>query len=701
MPPIQPDCEYANDPNFPLHCDFDYNTAYCCLESEGAFVNCHEGECVVQPQGCTMSFPFSNSSGQPMLKTALNGTIMSAWVKIAFQQYCGPTEYAPTTAETILTMGNLSQPCNQEKCKAVIKAFQYGWGTVNQGNRCRITILDQKGSTFQQWVERMGINPEGDTAPVQGKYRMKVQWGWYGTGGAESDVCGQPPQSLGDIICSDTEASDTPQLPPAEGFNSAFIICSPVLWFITDWINVHYENGKFIYELEGVDQLVRGQENMINKVLGRSGGQMYFTKACEILGKISFPPFRVAFKAIDANGDVVDMQFVKPDGDVQCREDIDEQLGDCLGWGNHQIWMPNTKPPLAIIQDWINGQNVAAKDLTGKITSNKGRVGITMNFDPTYKYKKGDDPCITDCGDSTQPQYGQLILWANGIPYCQGNFNNTEINNRLKAVYVVNGGNCSPVLHFAPSFRWHSMAARGKGGVMGPTVGTVIDKSQGAVKTNCQIASSPGPNRHFRPAPGQQAVKTTAPGTMAEETTYHQVMANLAIGAIEADLRVQGDPSDWLCSPILGYGRCVGIIFINPFFLVDNKLDDGSCPIWAANDPDSKDFKSICNELLTSKGWFIMGVEHQIKDGQYVTTLKLKLIAPGAELNPAGSIVNLGGDSSATPLPYGGLSGCLTGYLVGNLGTSWGEVTNCPATYTGGGTPCDANYIIDPTPPPD
>lgn len=1071
-PPMKPNCSYPFlDPNFPLVCDFDYTKAYCCGPSPefdtGNFVECHDGGCLVGFPGLGgqfMSFPqFQDTptNNVTTLKTALGGTTMSAWVKIAFQQYCGNDEYPPSTAETIVTMGNMSQPCNPEKCKAVIKAFQYGWGTTDQGNRVRVTIMDQEGSEFQEWVQRMGINPEGDTTPIQGKYRMKVQWGWYVTGGAPEDICGQPPQNLGDPGCGGNEdgfLTDNghfiPKAPPPPGFNSAYIICSPVLYFLTDWVNAHYEQGKFMYEVEGTDALVRAQEQMIQEVFGTADKQRYFTKAVELLGRVSFPQFRVEFKALDALGDVVDMEFVKPDDNLECREFADDGFVDCLGYGPLKVFWPNTKPPLAIIHEWLN-QGVLARDLTGKVTSDKSRVGITMNYDPTYKFvpngEKGStttDPCAECSGD--QPQYGRLILWANAIPYCQANYNDSEINKRLKAVYIINGGNClncyseiltengwnyigniyrkkysgnvacvdengeltwskinnwyrntlnnrkmvkvhlhnsrqktgsvsgaiftedhpiltnagyvevkslnitdhkihsgtccpsqevheavigmilgdgnikissnsfncghcwkqkfyaehkasllesqikeintgrypkvkirnnaspywrsmaklfykhgkkiitennikdftiislaylymddgsinkkrlaeiatcgftteevdviidkikslgipcyrrsnvrwpriyfdregtnvlmekispyiiegfdykiykehrleskrklstnkrpfydtfdlvrceklenitkhvycidvekyhnfithsgvvhncSPVLSFAPSFRWHVAAAQRTAGNSTPTVGTNVDTRQGYFKANCPIASSPGYTNMKTVTATQELSKTRSGSLQTIESTFHHIMANLGLGAIEADLRVQGDPAYFLCGPIEGMGRCVGIVFVNPFFLEDdpnNPVKD--CPNWFAGDhldPDAN-FKSNINKLLTNKGWFIFGVDHQIKDGQYITTLKLRLVAPAAELNQAGSITNLGawdgsGSNEGTNVPYGGRFGCLDKYLVGNAGVSWGNQPGTPHSscglWVGGGTACSDNYIIVP-----
>lgn len=701
---VEPVCSnYLPDKEFPTFCDIDYTQAYCCnpATSGDSFAVCdpEANLCVVGPVGCHMVFPPLNNEGQPMYKTALNATTRSSWVKIAFQQYIDGDENPYNTWQTILTMGNNSQPYNEEGCMATIKGFQYGWGTLNQGNRCRITILDQKGSTFQQWVERMGINPEGDSSPIQGKYRMKVQFGWYLTGGGDADICGQPTQPLFQGV---TASGVLPITQPQPGFNSAFIICSPVMYFITDWINVHFDQGKFIYELEGVDTLVRGQEQMIDKIFGRDGRQIYFTKAVELLGRFSMPPFRPEFKAIDATGNVVPLQFYP---DLPETKILPEDEADCDGYGPFRVWHTNQMSPLAIIHEWL--KTVVARDQTGKIPS--GKTNITMNFDPTYKFdvNNPDNPNCATC-TSTQPQYGRLLLWANGIPYCQDNFNDSQINSRMKAVYTVNGGNCSPVLHFAPAFRWHSQAAMRAGGVSVPVGGnTNVNQSSGFVKANCPIASSRGPVRELVGPPTPEAMKSNTPALRVQEANFHHVMTNLVIGAIEADLRVEGDPSDWLCSPASGYGKSVGIIFINPYFLFDKM--DGNCPVWLAGDPDDPftDFRSICNELLTSKGWFIMGADHQIKDGQYITTIKLRLLAPGAELLPSGSITRLGAwdgapNGNAQPLPYGGQFGCLDKYLVGGAAAAWGSQINeeGQTVWVGGGTPCGDNYDLAPVPLP-
>ena len=49
------------------------------------------------------------------------------------------------------------------------------------------------------------------------------------------------------------------------------------------------------------------------------------------------------------------------------------------------------------------------------------------------------------------------------------------------------------------------------------------------------------------------------------------------------------------------------------------------------------------NGITGNKAWQIKGVNHQIREGSYVTIIKVTLPAPGAQLNPD---ENIGGNDS-------------------------------------------------------
>jgi hypothetical protein len=1030
----------------------NFENIYCCPGLENKFIGYDplfdpDLLFVAAPSCVNFTFPIKNDENVPMLKSALNGTAQSPWIRVAFQQYCqaGQRSIAATN-QTIITTGNISQLGGEgaEKCTASIKSFQYGWGTVDSGNRCRITIVDEEGGGFETWARRMATNAEAASAPVKGTYKMKVQWGWYLTGGGPNDQCGQgaaDPPPTGDNL---------PNPPP--GQNTSYNICSPTLWFLPDAITVNWENGKFMYTLEGVDLLVRGQEQRLNRVFGTDGGDdnpfnkpMYFTEAVRLLGVYSMPPFRPRFLSIDANGKLVSMKFKERQGpllDSPCK-------------GPFAQYSTSEEAPLDIIRRWVNDWSVTAIDQTGNIQTPDKKIGITFNYDstldltsasgqfPVDKCEEEVQECLTakTCCDPRFPEVGSLILWAsNGVPHCQSNVVN--IDSRMKAVYVVNGGNCvngssliltedgwqrinnivknkyngkvaclnqdneftwsrinnwyrnkindrklikvhlhnsrqrkgsisgaiftedhpiltdkgyievkdlnllkhkinsgtyqpskeihqavlgmilgdgcirrksysfhcahsekqrayiehkaslfglnvidkptrkyptvkttsksspywrslrrlfypngtktinkeilkyfsitslaylfmddghlklnkklaeiatcgftkeevdllvdkihelgikcyrrksgkypriyfsveqtrilsekiapyviesmnykildqhrfikkiqlntkqeifydtfdlircdklekitklvycidvedhhnfithsgvvhncSPVIAFNPVVRWHFLLGLKAGGVSVPITGKMSKQTEGLVRTECNIVGARSAVTQNNP--GAPVVGTiNNPGPQTAEARVLHTAGNLMVHAIEAELRVQGDPSPWLCSPIAGFGRCIGIIFINPFFLREDALE-GNCPAF------KQTTTSVCNNFLTNKGWFIKGVEHQIKEGSYITTIKVVLPAPGAELkfSDGSTITGLGGTAAGAKMYFGGTNATIRQYPCGLNAGTWIDklypppAPDCPIVcYQGGGSGVQPPTIDCPPP---
>lgn len=601
-------------------------------------------------------------------------------------------------------MGNVSQPNDPDICRAAIKAFQYGWGSVNSGNHCTVTIVDERGGQFSSWMERIAKNAEGAATPVFGVYRMVVQFGWYGEGNGDTDICGQP------VALPNTQ--------PADGENHSFLLCSPELYFLPGRINVRYEGNKFIYDVEGTDLVYRSQQQVVANMFGGDDAQMYFVEAVHRLGLVSNPPFRVEFMGRDDGGQLTRMNFVTREGHPQ----------DDPCWGPYDVWKVTNRTPLATIQEWIRNKAVRAVDLTGITES--GEVGIVMNYDSTYKWTEATAQCkiapcpvpadcnplpprpgcppseLCECTDRL-PQYGRLLLWQSIMPYCQGNFTDDYIISLMRAVYIVNGGSCSPVIAFNPVFEWNFFAGSKAGDGTGGNAVTGTQKTQqnATVATKCNISSSRGTPVYQTVAHSDTAVKINDSGNQQGKAAFHQGMAGMPSSAVQAELRVQGDPSAWLCSPALGAGRTVGIIFVNPQFLIPGE-DDEACPVWSAIDPacpGSAESNSVCNSILTSRGWFIEGVDHQIRDGTYITSLKLRLSSPGTDLLDASDLtpVNLGADPDGGALVRGGKFAFVNRFPVGSAAAAWRASEKSPDTcaecteslWTGGGSDCDPSDI--------
>ncbi len=67
------------------------------------------------------------------------------------------------------------------------------------------------------------------------------------------------------------------------------------------------------------------------------------------------------------------------------------------------------------------------------------------------------------------------------------------------------------------------------------------------------------------------------------------------------------------------------MIVLNPF--ATSKSQGAECLSYLTGD--------ACNNILTRSGWTIIGVSHSIREGSYITTLKLRLYLPEADFADA------------------------------------------------------------------
>jgi len=290
-------------------------------------------------------------------------------------------------------------------------------------------------------VQRLIVSLEGSSKAVLGIYHMKVQFGWYVTGGDEDDDCGQ--------------SVATPGEEPMVGQNSSHLICSPVLWFLPDKITVNATDNRFIYELEGVDLLVRGQEFMVAQTFGSDTEPRFFVSAVLDLACNSHPPFTVEFKTRLLDGNIAPfIAFKVLDGEAQSPEaPTAPTFGQLTTGGPFRRWTCYERPPLAVIHEWLKQGVVALQPETGK------EIGITMNYDSTFDRVLEGQSC-----EDNKPEVGRLIIWADAIPSFRGNLPDIELDKRMVAFYCVNGGNCSPVYSFNPMIRWNFQLGLKSGG---------------------------------------------------------------------------------------------------------------------------------------------------------------------------------------------------------------------------------------------
>jgi hypothetical protein len=109
--------------------------------------------------------------------------------------------------------------------------------------------------------------------------------------------------------------------------------------------------------------------------------------------------------------------------------------------------------------------------------------------------------------------------------------------------------------------------------------------------------------------------------TILQQGQAANTRANVSFNSIEAELKIQGDPT--FADPIFTVGKTLALLVINPFHVDDS--GGGSCGDWTQAE--------TCNAVLSNKNWIIMGSHHEIKEGSYTTIIKVRLPAPGADIS--------------------------------------------------------------------
>jgi hypothetical protein len=206
--------------------------------------------------------------------------------------------------------------------------------------------------------------------------------------------------------------------------------------------------------------------------------------------------------------------------------------------------------------------------------------------------------------------------------------------------YIVNGGECSPVIDFNPTINWVPAIA----GIPSPAGGTDGQSAPASTHKN-EVTKAEEPQ-------GKNAGSTAivpisehgwnihSPKKVLEETNTaraahaaaNRVYDSGATHPIRADLVLVGDPrfgdhdgfgtGDELLKQLVG--KTLSIVFINPFYIGKKKRDD-----------DDKQYLAQpgCNEILSNKKWQIEGINHTIQEGKFTTTVKILLDAPNIEIN--------------------------------------------------------------------
>lgn len=353
-------------------------------------------------------------------------------------------------------------------------------------------------------------------------------------------------------------------------------------------MNVVYDAGKIKYVLEAQDMISRVGEARHECNIGKDDAKVPLKQAIKKFMEEHLPPPFLNVKFL--KHDKTEWDFANSDGGPQ---------------GPKSVWGSCQQNKLATLRRWISG--LRTKDGKGIVLQWEGKEEGAPP--PT----KGGTVVLLE--DPTPSRCETFDLCSNNI-----------------ATYIVNGGNQSPVLSFNPSINWTFAPSSGAGGTMSPNAAEAKKKDG---KMGCagddtkdsagiQAGQPVGTSKRNYTAPGEEAKKQDAGDTAHQEANT----AREILSPIEAELKIIGDP--FYVFPIELVSKQISLIVLNPYHL--KTTGSGGCPDWLS--------EPTCNPVFSNKGWTIQAVNHQIREGSYITIIKLMLPVPNVQLPPEAPLGN-------------------------------------------------------------
>jgi len=352
---------------------------------------------------------------------------------------------------------------------------------------------------------------------------------------------------------------------------------TPILHIMPMHIDVTYAGGVAKYKITGMDMGQAGFVARESTIIGEDGKEVALKEAITKLCETDEPKWKVQYFRRNPDG--------TPGGTWDFKDDP------------KSAFESKNMNKISVIQSWIEPY----------LTDDNKGIFITVD-------NLAEDPT--------------LILWED-LP------KESECFNPL-GTFIVNGGKDGSVIEFNPTINWIS-ALQSKpseeggnlskgGGGSEKIKSNVALKDQGS-KAGATSAISSTRHAHDVHGPKNEIKKT-------EEAAREHKDANQKnrppAQAINAELRIQGDPSIDFVDIRLIKGRKASIVFVNPFHI----MGDG-CGDWLAS--------PSCNDVLSNKGWQAMGVNHKIAQGSYITTIKMFLPVPAINTKPGSPLGNTSG----------------------------------------------------------
>jgi hypothetical protein len=510
---------------------------------------------------------------QSCIKLPLQATGLAPFVRMSFPALdtgdgSGNTKFNPKAND--LTVGNKSNLPNNH---AVIKSFTYG---SSDGNGAEVEIYDEEGGEFDLLVQKMvKVLSEGN------EFGCAVEWGWTVTD------------------CDDIGIN-------FPGNKRHSTIKSSQHYFLIISVDIHFANSGIVFKLELLDTMM----------------PMFETRIKDTIEGVNL---KEAIRGVFNNQDnpiQMEVVFAKlqptSSGEVPCNTLVSEG-----GFGNQSFTLPPDVEEFEFESPWED--DPPEEDWQ---TANLNPLGAVREW---LKDKKTTDKKGTIIFYNSTSPNKQLVILEDPLPRCEEEVLELDCSRSI-GTYIVNGGAKSPVISFDPQIKFNWAAAAKAGGgtdpnsAAGGNAGSEDDDDDDDDDNDndddpCVIRQPSGTGTQTHVTLGSEWASVAGPEGYRDaiEGLEAQSKANKNYEAVEAELRIQGDPT--LDNPFAIKIKTVSILVINPFHLRNKTNRISGCPEWLVAPP--------CNRILSNKNWFIKGVSHEIKEGAFTTTLKLFLPAPG------------------------------------------------------------------------
>jgi len=355
-------------------------------------------------------------------------------------------------------------------------------------------------------------------------------------------------------------------------------------------LDVNYSEGKIKYKIVGNTTSVLLEGMRENEPIGTSDKKVNI---------------ETAIRTICSRDPQVNVKFMKRDADGRFKETEFDWKGYGKG-GPLAYWQCDNSNRMAVIVKWLEPYRINDGTPDG--------AGLAIAWVPTESNTMVIFQDVLKGGESAC-QDAATSGWFSGPSQVDGNI----------GTFIVNGGKCSPVIEFSPTYDWVSATQNfaAGGGTSGP--GNTSNHNHREAKID-------GKDKDCGERVGlqqqatitQQSWESYGPKNAWTELLKSQrahLLAGRVIGSksqMEADLKILGDPRPAFCG--MPGGRTAAIVAINPFHLGG----DGYCGSWLA--------EPGCNPIMSNKKWRVTGINHTIQSGSYTTTLKMTLQAPEVDI---------------------------------------------------------------------